>query len=147
MKNNVFKVLLIEDNIDQAELIIECFEGNNTPCKIFHVVDGEEAINYLLAKEEFSDREKHPLPDLILLDLKLPKISGIEVLKNIKNDPELILIPVIIFTSSQDEKDLELAYLNHANSYVVKPLGYDSLSNFIHMIVGYWKKLNTTPQK
>jgi len=147
MKSENFKILLVEDNVDQAELITECIGQNNINCKIFHVIDGEEAVNFLSARDRFFDREEFPLPDIILLDLKIPKIDGIEVLKFIKNDSGLVSIPVIIFTSSMDEKDLQQAYLNHTNSYVVKPLGFNSLSSFVRMIFSYWNKFNIAPGK
>ncbi|MEZ7890694.1 MAG: response regulator [Candidatus Wallbacteria bacterium] len=143
MQKSDFVIMLVEDDLDQAELIKVCFEENNIPCKIVHTIDGEDAIDYLTAQKKYSDRINYPFPDLILLDLKLPKVDGIDVLKFIKNHVELVATPVIMFTSSQNEKDIEQAYINHANSYIVKPLGYNSLSNFVNSLFSYWQRFNT----
>ena len=134
-------VLLVEDDETHAMLIMRCFErmeGNN----IHWVSDGEEAMDYLLHRGEFIDQEKNPRPDLVLLDLRLPMRDGHEVLKDIKNSDELRTIPVVILTTSKNEHDLMKAYLNHANSYLVKPLGFDKFREMTEDLGTYWLKWN-----
>ena len=134
-------VLLVEDDETHAMLIMRCFErmeGNN----IHWVSDGEEAMDYLLHRGKFIDKEKNPRPDLVLLDLRLPMRDGHEVLKDIKNSDELRTIPVVILTTSKNEHDLMNAYLNHANSYLVKPLGFDKFREMTEDLGTYWLKWN-----
>ena len=134
-------VLLVEDDETHAMLIMRCFErmeGNN----IHWVSDGEEAMDYLLHRGKFIDQEKNPRPDLVLLDLRLPMRDGHEVLKDIKNSDELRTIPVVILTTSKNEQDLLKAYLNNANSYLVKPLGFDKFREMTEDLGTYWLKWN-----
>ena len=134
-------VLLVEDDETHAMLIMRCFErmeGNN----IHWVSDGEEAMDYLLHRGKFIDQEKNPRPDLVLLDLRLPMRDGHEVLKDIKNSDDLRTIPVVILTTSKNEHDLMKAYLNHANSYLVKPLGFDKFREMTEDLGTYWLKWN-----
>lgn len=138
-------ILMIEDNVDHAELILRCFEENHFANKIFHVTDGEAALHYLHGTGDFTDRGRYPLPNLILLDLRIPKIDGVEVLTQIKHDVKLKYIPVVILTSSESEKDLLAAYDNFVNSYVVKPLDYDKFIQLMKELKFYWLGWNKVP--
>lgn len=135
-------ILLIEDNKMDIELTLNAFSEASLDNEIKVVTTGEEGISYLLGQGEFSDRKKYPLPHLILLDLKLPGISGIEVLKIIKNTPKIKRIPVIILTSSKDEGDRILSYDYGANSYLVKPISFVEFLTVIKTLGNYWLSLN-----
>lgn len=131
-------VLLIEDNIDHAELVIRTMESHHIPTRIQHLTDGESALDYLLRRNKFSDPESSPLPHMILLDLRLPRVDGLEVLKSIKEEETLRHIPVIILTTSEAERDVVHAYENYVNSYLVKPVGFEDFSNLMKDIGIYW---------
>lgn len=136
------EILLVEDNINDAELTIRVLKKNNLSNKLFHVKDGAEALNFIYCKGEFSERDKHQKPKLILLDLKMPKIDGLEVLKIIKSDPDTRHIPVVILTSSKEDKDLIESYQLGANSYIQKPVEFDKFVKSIVDIGMYWVILN-----
>lgn len=133
-----FAILMVEDNVDHAELMLRCFEEHKVANKVFHVADGEAALHYLHGTDGFSDRTIHPLPNLILLDLRIPKIDGLQVLAQIKQDEALKHIPVVVLSSSDNEKDLLAAYNNYVNSYVVKPLDYDKFMRLMEELNFYW---------
>ena len=135
------EVLLVEDDETHAMLIMRCF-GTMDMNNIHWVSDGEEALDYLMHRGKHEDREKNPRPDLVLLDLRLPRRDGHEVLKDIKNSDDLRTIPVVVLTTSKNEYDVTKAYLNHANSYLVKPLGFDKFQQMIKDLAIYWLKLN-----
>lgn len=135
-------LLLVEDNAGHAELVMRNLRKHEIPNNVFHVKDGEEAINYLHNKEEFEDKNKYSRPDIILLDLRLPKIDGLEVLKNIKEDNKLKKIPVVILTTSNAVNDVEKAYELNANSYLVKPIDYTDFNNLLTTFGFYWLKWN-----
>lgn len=135
------EVLLVEDDETHATLIMRCF-GRLDVNNIHWVSDGEEAMDYLLQRGKHEDRSKSPRPDLILLDLRLPKRDGHEVLKDIKNSDDLRTIPVVILTTSKNEYDVKKAYLNHANSYLVKPLGFDKFQQMTEDLGFYWLQWN-----
>ena len=135
------EVLLVEDDETHAMLIIRCF-GRMDVNNIHWVSDGEEALDYLMHRGKHEDREKNPRPDLVLLDLRLPRRDGHEVLKDIKNSDDLRSIPVVILTTSKNEYDVTKAYLNHANSYLVKPLGFDKFQQMTKDLAIYWLKWN-----
>jgi CheY-like chemotaxis protein len=134
-------VLLVEDDETHAMLIMRCF-GRMEVNNIHWVSDGMEALDYLIHRGKYEDIEKNPRPDLILLDLRLPKRDGHEVLKDIKNSDDLRTIPVVVLTTSKNEYDVTKAYLNHANSYLVKPLGFDKFQQMIKDLAIYWLKWN-----
>jgi len=137
-------VLLIEDNPDDVELTLRAFRKNNIANDIIVIEDGEKAINYLFRKEEYADRDPGELPSIILLDIKLPKIDGIEILRRIKADGKLKLIPVIILTSSHEEQDLVNSYSFGANSYIRKPVDFTEFMNVTQQLGVYWLMLNST---
>lgn len=132
-------VMLVEDNADHAELVIRTLESHHIPNRILHVSDGESALDYLFRRNDFSDPRISPRPHIILLDLRLPRVDGLEVLRTIKKEGgELRNIPVVILTTSDAEKDLLNAYEYHANSYLVKPVGFEDFNNLMNDLGGYW---------
>ncbi len=140
-------ILLIEDNRMDIELTLDAFREAHLK-NIIHVTkNGQEALDYLFGRDQFSDRETHPLPGLILLDLKLPGIDGFEVLRQIKATPLLKRLPVIVLTSSKEEGDRALSYDIGANSYLVKPVSFDGFLGVIRQIEGYWLTLNVAPPR
>lgn len=138
-------VMLIEDNIDHAELVIRTLEEHRIANRVRHFADGQTALDYLFRRREFSDPETSRRPHLILLDLRLPRIDGVEVLQAIKNDDELKSIPVVILTISEAEKDVIRAYMHHANSYLVKPVGFEEFKKLMDDLGFYWLGWNTHP--
>ncbi len=143
MKGEYITILLIEDNEDHAELVKRSFEENVVANKLIHLKDGAEAENYLFNSEEMKDKKNYP--NLILLDLRLPKVDGLEILKRIKTNDKLKNIPVVVLTSSQAEKDLITAYSNFANSYLVKPLDFYKFTNMMKTLGFYWLGWNVNP--
>ncbi len=142
MINKALTVLLVEDNLDHKELIIRNF--NNSSKKIDHVVDGEAALDYLFRRGDYTHLKGQALPHLVLLDLRLPKIDGLDVLKEIKQSARLKHLPVVILTTSESDQDLGNAYHNYANSYLVKPIESDDFIKLMSMIALYWIRHNRT---
>ena len=140
-------ILLVEDNEDHAELIRFSFDDQRVANKIYHVTDGEAALDYLFRRKEYSDPEKSPRPHIVLLDLRLPKIDGLEVLKELKTSNELRDIPVIILTTSSAEGDIARAYEYYANSYLVKPVDFDKFTKLMQDLGFYWLAWNHSPWK
>lgn len=136
------ELLLVEDNINDAELIIRALKKNNIGNSIAHLHDGEEALEYLFAKGRFSERKVEDRPKVILLDLKMPKLNGLEVLKAIKTDPRTKTIPVIIMTSSKEDSDIAESYRLGVNSYVVKPVNFENFSKAAADVGFYWLLIN-----
>ena len=131
-------ILLIEDNQDHADLIMRSLKGHDLAKEIQHISDGEAALNYLFRRNEYSNLLQSPYPGMILLDLRLPKIDGLEVLKEIKSCEMLRKIPVVILTTSEAEKDISSAYNNHANSYLVKPVDFEKFTELMSSLCYYW---------
>ena len=142
MKGNPAVILLVEDDEAHAILIIRSFEDTKLGNKIYLVSDGEEALDYLFRRGKYADKEKSPRPDLILLDLQLPKLDGHEVLKEVKKSDDLKSIPVVVLTVSESEGDIAQAYSNYANSYLVKPVDFGEFSEMIRDLGHYWLVLN-----
>lgn len=138
-------ILLVEDNFDHAELIRRGFEENLVNCRIHHVPDGEEALDYLFRRGKYAAPGAAPSPRLILLDLRLPRIDGLEVLKAIKDEESTRKIPVVILTSSEAEKDVGQAYSKFANSYLVKPVEFAKFKELIEELELYWLGWNVIP--
>jgi two-component system response regulator len=138
-------ILLVEDNADDEELTIRTLQKNHLKNKIVVVRDGVEALDYLFGTGEYKDRDLSVLPVLIMLDIKLPKLNGLEVLKRIKTDPRTKFIPVVILTSSDEEKDLVESYQLGANSYVRKPVDFSEFQNSVRQLALYWVLLNESP--
>jgi CheY-like chemotaxis protein len=138
-------ILLVEDNEDHADLIKISLQNHRVANEIIHLTNGEETLDYLFRRGSYTDPEKHPIPHLILLDLRLPKIDGLEVLGEIKKTKKLLQIPVVILTSSEAEKDVAKAYEHHANSYLVKPLDFNKFTALMDDLGFYWLAWNCKP--
>ncbi|MGA2918974.1 response regulator [Methanoregula sp.] len=138
-------ILLIEDNDAHAELVLRSMKDHRVANIIYHANDGEKALDFLFHRNVFKEMETSPRPNLILLDLRLPKVDGLEVLKTIKETPHLMEIPVVVLTSSDAEKDIVRSYGYHANSYVVKPLDFKKFTQLMQDIGGYWLGWNSVP--
>jgi CheY-like chemotaxis protein len=138
-------VMLVEDNIDHAELVIRTMEEHRIANRVRHFLDGQSALDYLLRRGDFANPATSPRPHVILLDLRLPRVDGIDVLKTIKESDELKSIPVVVLTTSEAEKDVARAYYNHANSYLVKPVGFEEFKKMMDDLGFYWLGWNTNP--
>jgi len=145
MKVTDFTLLLVEDDPNDIVLIQRTFAKASLVNPLRIVRDGEEAIHYLGGTQDYSDRTKYPLPSLVLLDLKLPRKSGLEVLDWIRQQPPLKNLPVIVLTSSKESRDINRAYELGANSYLVKPVGFEGLLEMVKAIGMYWVILNKGP--
>ena len=137
-------ILLVEDDPQDAELTLNALGSADPPPEIVHVHDGAEALDYLFRRGEYSSRESS-LPAVILLDLKMPRVDGLEVLRQVKGDPELKAIPVVVLTSSREERDVCQTYALGANAYVVKPLRFQSFLETIKSVGAFWAVLNEPP--
>ncbi|MFC1490458.1 response regulator [Candidatus Latescibacterota bacterium] len=138
-------ILLIEDNPDDERLILRALLKNRVANQINVVRDGAEALDYLFCSGEYADRDIYGLPKLILLDLKLPKVDGIEVLRQIRANDRTKLIPVLILTSSREEQDLIDCYSYGANSYIVKPIDFEQFNETMGQLGLYWLLINENP--
>ena len=139
-------VMLVEDNVDHAELVIRTLEEHRIANRVKHFLDGQTVLDYLFHRGDFIDPASAPRPHVILLDLRLPRVDGIDVLRAIKEDDELKSIPVVVLTTSEAEKDVTKAYYNHANSYLVKPVGFEEFKKLMDDLGFYWLGWNTHPQ-
>jgi CheY-like chemotaxis protein len=139
------QILLVEDNRMDVELTLDAFREGKL-ANIVHVArDGQQALDYMFDVGPYADRTQYPLPDLILLDLKLPRIDGHEVLQRLKATPVVKRIPVIVLTSSKEEGDRALSYDSGANSYLVKPVSFDGFLEVVRKVHDYWLVLNVGP--
>jgi len=139
-------VLLAEDDPNDVLLIQRAFQRNHVANPVQVVRDGDEALAYLSGQAPFADRERHPLPVLMLMDLKMPRKSGLEVLEWVRQQPGLKRLPIIVLTSSNQSPDINRAYELGANSYLVKPAGFDSLLDLVKNLDMYWLILNEKPE-
>ncbi len=138
-------ILFVEDDPAHAEITMRNFQKSRVGNKIIHLSDGQQALDYLLRQGEYSDPEKAPLPHLILLDLRLPKVDGLEVLERIRAEKRLKCIPTVVLTTSDAETDIARAYDYNVNSYLVKPLDFQKFSNLIEAFGFYWVVWNKYP--
>lgn len=141
-KEDAGVVLLVEDNPHHAEIILRLLRNLRISLRIHHVSDGEVALDYLHGRGVYADPLQYPRPDLVLLDLRLPKVDGIEVLKQIKSSEDLFTLPVVALSSSGAERDIAAAYRQHVNSYLVKPIDYEKFVVMIETLGLYWLTLN-----
>lgn len=145
MKGDAVEALLVEDDPVHAELIVRGLRDNWVANRIHHVLDGEAALDCLFRRGAYADAMKSPVPHLILLDLRLPRIDGLEVLKEIKGDVRLRRIPVVVLTNSEGERDVVRAYENHVNSYLVKPVNFEQFGKLMQDLDFYWLAWNQHP--
>ena len=138
-------ILLVEDSADDAMLIERALRKANVTTPVHRVEDGEAACNYLAGRGDYADRARHPLPTLVLLDIKLPKRSGLEVLRWMRSIPALAQMVVVMLTSSKEHRDIEEAYAEGANSYVVKPISPMEMRDLIKSLGQYWLSHNEPP--
>jgi CheY-like chemotaxis protein len=146
MNTEIKKILIVDDSPKDVELAIAALAEKNLANEVAIAEDGEEALDYLYCRGKFANREKGN-PAVILLDIKMPKMNGIEVLKHIRSNPEFKMIPVIMVTSSHEEKDLVESYKLGANSYVVKPVDIVQFIDSIKTLGQYWVVINQLPPK
>ena len=138
------RILLAEDNVNDVELTLTALRANSLANEVVVVHDGAEALDYLNRRGAFADREPG-LPALMLLDLKMPKVDGLEVLRLVKEDPDLRKLPVVVLTSSREEQDLVRSYDLGVNAYVVKPVDFCAFMDAVKMLGGFWALLNEPP--
>ena len=142
MMTNPATILLVDDSRLDVELTLDAFNEAHLTNHVEVTTGGQQALDYLFGNDGYTDRRKYPLPDLILLDLKMPGIDGFEVLKKIKDTPLIKRIPVVILTSSKEEGDRALSYDIGANSYLVKPVSFAGFVDVVRQIENYWLTLN-----
>ena len=143
-QNNV-EILLVEDNPEDVEITVRAFKKRNLTNKIHVVEDGEEALEYIFATGAYKERNINHRPKVILLDLKLPKVDGLEVLRRIREDERTKQIPVVVLTSSQEERDIVESYKLGVNSYIVKPVDFAKFLDTVSELGFYWLLLNKSP--
>jgi two-component system, response regulator len=139
-------VLLIEDNVDDERLTLRALKKNNIMNEVVVAYDGQEALDYLFGQGQYTGRDMGVMPALIILDLSLPKLSGLEVLKQIRSDDRTRTLPVIVLTGSDDENSVEQCYLSGANSFIKKPTDPSEYSEMVLQIGMYWLLLNRAPR-
>ena len=148
MRNTeIVDILLVEDNPRDAELTTRALKKRNFANPLHVVEDGAEALDFIYCRGAYKDRDRSMLPRVILLDLKLPKLNGLEVLKTIKSDARTKAIPVVVVTSSREDPDIKAAYELGANSYVIKPVDFDSFLDAMSSLGLYWLLVNQPPVK
>src|SRR6478609_3521647 len=144
-KEELVEVLLVEDNPDDTELTIHALTQGNGTLHLLHLKDGVEALNFIFARKPYDDRKVQNDLKLVLLDLKLPKLDGLEVLRKIREDERTKKLPVVILTSSREKRDIAEAYKLGVNSYVVKPVGFDNYVKTLSSLAFYWSLVNEKP--
>jgi CheY-like chemotaxis protein len=142
---NEVEILLVEDNPNDVELTLRALKKNNLTNRVHVVKDGAEALEYIFANGAYAHRKIEDHPRVILLDLKLPKVDGLQVLRQIKSDERTKVIPVVVLTSSKEERDLVESYKLGANSYIAKPVVFDSFVKAVAELGLYWLLLNVPP--
>ena len=145
MKGEPIVILLAEDEPAHVEIVRRNLESSRLANRLIQVADGQAALDYMYRRAEFSDPKRSPRPGIVLLDLRLPKVDGLEVLKTIKSDPDLRHIPVIILTTSAAETDIVKAYDSYANSYLVKPVDFSQFVKLMDTLGYYWLAWNEYP--
>ena len=145
LNRSQMSILLAEDNPDDVELMLYAFKKNNITNRVMVAHDGVEALDYIFAEGKFSGRNVDDKPDLILLDLNMPRVGGLEVLKKVRSNPQTCCIPVVILTSSDEESDIRKSYDYGVNSYIRKPTDFKSFTAAIKQMGLYWLELNTRP--
>jgi len=146
MKGKPVDILLVEDNPDHAELTMKALKQNNVLNEVYLASDGREALDFMYHRGKYADEKTSPRPGLILLDIRLPKVDGLEVLKQLKDDPQFKSIPVIMLTTSDRDEEIAESYAGGANSYVVKPMDFEDFMKKIRELKLYWTLTNRLPK-
>ena len=146
-EGNEIEILLVEDNASDEELTLHALRHHNLANRIHVVRDGEEALEFVFCRDRYDYRSFGSPPRLVLLDLKLPKVEGLEVLRQMKSDPQTRMIPVVVLTSSKQESDLARGYQNGANSYIQKPVDFSEFRETVRSLGLYWLVLNAAPPR
>jgi CheY-like chemotaxis protein len=144
MDSNLIDILLVEDNAGDAELTLRALRKHNLANHVIHLRDGSEALDFLFGKGKFQGRNVGDLPKILLLDLKMPKVGGMEVLEKVKSDSRTKSMPVVILTSSAEDPDIERAYSLGANSYIIKPVDFYNFSKTVADLGFFWLAINKT---
>jgi len=144
---NDVEILLVEDNSNDAELTIRALKQKNLANKLIHLKNGAEALSYVFCTDEYADRDIKDTPKVILLDINMPKVNGIDVLRQIRADVRTMMIPVVIMTSSREDRDILESYKLGANSFIVKPVDFDKFTEAVAEVGLYWLLLNQPPKK
>ncbi|RMG98963.1 MAG: response regulator [Chloroflexi bacterium] len=144
--NNAVEILLVEDNPNDVELTLYALKQNNLTNRIKVLRDGVEALDYIFCRGEYADRDINDIPKVILLDLKLPKVDGLEVLKQVKANSKTRKIPIVVLTSSNQEPDIMRSYELGVNSYIVKPVDFEKFTHAVRQLGFYWLLLNQPPK-
>jgi len=144
MENPDIDILLVEDSPGDAQLVFKVLKKNNMAFRLHHVEDGAEALDFLFCKGKYASNSHHARPKLVLLDLNLPKVGGIQILSEIKANKKTKMIPVVILTNSAEKSDIAECYNNYANSYLVKPVDFFEFSNTLVTLCRYWLNMNRT---
>ncbi len=147
INNHPIDILLVEDNSADIKITLRAFEKAKIKNNIYVVRDGEEAIDFIFHKNIYEDSKKYPCPDLILLDINMPKLNGFEVLKILKKDEKYDYIPIVILTSSKNEEDVFSSFKFGAVSYIQKPVTYENFQEVIDRFNFYWHIINKLPKK
>ena len=145
-KGEAIVILLAEDDPAHAEIIRRTMKISRIANRLEHVSDGQQALDYLYRRKDFADPAISPRPGLILLDLRMPRVDGLDVLRQIKSDPDMARIPTVILTTSAAETDIARAYDAHANSYLVKPVDFDKFTKMMDTVGFYWLMWNCDPE-
>ena len=145
MTDKPIEILLVEDNPNDVKLALHALKKNNIANRIEVVRDGAEALEFIFATGAYADRQNAENPRVILLDLKLPKVDGLEVLRQIKSDPRTRAIPVVVLTSSREDRDIVESYNLGVNSYIVKPVDFEQFNESVRQLGMYWLLLNQPP--
>ncbi len=147
MDYNEVDILYVEDNPNDAELTKRALSKRNLANRLYHVEDGAQALDFMFSRGQFADRDPNVMPRLLLLDLKLPKVDGLEVLRQVKAEPRFRTIPVVMLTSSAEDNDIIESYKLGVNSYIVKPVDFDKFAEAVAHVGLYWAVLNKNPLK
>lgn len=139
------EILLVEDNTSDAELTIRALKKKNLTNKLIHLRNGAEALDFIFARGQYSGRDIVKVPKVVLLDLKMPKVNGLEVLAQIRADEKTKRIPVVVLTSSKEDPDIDACYALGVNSYIVKPVDFDNFVRAVSELGFYWLLLNQVP--
>jgi two-component system, response regulator len=142
MNGNEVEILIVDDSPHDAELTIRALKKSRLANAVTHLIDGAEALDFLFGRGKYVDRDITNVPNLILLDLKMPKVNGLEVLKRIKSEPHTSMIPVVILTSSAEDPDVKRSYELGANSYIIKPVEFNNFAKIISELGMYWLVIN-----